>query len=755
MNDIAQKRAVLFSARMQFSPETQPVKDTAIDRYVEQVLLLGDSGSGMSLRQIEEQAAIQITSGALRLNFSDIDAAIKRLERTGRIKKHTLRNQVKFMLVSDVYDQLWNIHNEAQSRITAIVKRLFRDAETGPNIYEKPFLEFLCMVFSQLGDAYVQQIRGEITADNLLSYPTITNAVETVASRYSGIDSNLFRNAMFSFFRESEPDYDQIKWNFAQHHYVIKVLGLDPSGYLLSKEVFGDAELYLDTNIVIHALADNAQHHTSFDNLSKACEELGIKLKVTQITLNELQRVVDYQRMVIPQVAEQIPAETAEKVRGVFFEMYRAKAVSGDTVDIDDLFKVFDEPMQTLSELYDVSLVDDLWFIEEEYVADTKIFIDSIQQEYSAKRHHSKSYGSALHDALMLRWIGEERHQNKHWTWLVTLDTSLPRFLPGADASIARPMAITLDALLQWLSPLGLVSQEDEVFSMIFGEAISYQLLSTSFFDIKDFHVFAMMDWSCKQLPAQDVEDCVRYLRANASELNPANPIDREKLARELSKYFADPSREYHREVQRLEKEAAEMHAKYEMLESKLEDRDKNLEELNELIEKRKAEDTAIQTQLREEKLAREKLENHLMPELNDLRSKFEIKEKADEAIEAKKVFDRIAFRFSIKWSVALFIYIGLAVVIANLIHHHLAPSYTLLVKLGLLRFKITLSILAFGSWLSLVTSSRIVPIDLKYWHPINKMRGIRNWMFGILIAGLAINACYDIIKSLVKDIFK
>lgn len=573
---------------MQFSPETQPVKDTAVDQYVEQLLALLDKGDGVTVAQIEEQGTLPTVVGNLGFSRSEIEQSLGRLAAQGLLDHGYTSPDSKCRLSEEATQRVWRAQNEAQSRIGRVVDRVFRDMEGGAARYLSPFVEFLCQVFSQLGDAYVRQIRQEITSDELLSFPSIHESVHAVASRHPEIDEPAFRDAVFGFMREVDPDYDSIKWNFAQNYYVAKVLGLDPSGYLLSKEVFGEASLYLDTNILIHALADKAQHHGSFEALSSACGKLGIELHVCQVSLDELGRTVDYHCSVLPEVVVQIPPDTVPKVRGMFFELYRGNAASEEPKDLSELFSAFHSPMDTLGDVYGVKLVDDLWFHEAEKHQATLDLVSLIRQEYFVRRRRPKRSGSALHDALVLQWIDNERSHHP-WTWLVTLDTTLPTIVVKNDKETRRPPALTLDALLQWLSPLGYTSDNEAEFAAIFSEAISYQLLSSNFFDIRDFHMFAKMDWSCRQLPAKDVEDCIRYIRANASDLDPSNPGDREKLARELGKFFADPSREYHREVQRLEAELAEMR-------KEVGDRDNTIQQLTEKIDAaRQVEDDAKQ----------------------------------------------------------------------------------------------------------------------------------------------------------------
>jgi len=502
--------------------------------------------------------------------------SLERLVELDRVIASGERDQKRYRLSEQALQELWEIQQSTERRFSRVVDGLFKNAEEGSSAYATPFLECLCAIFSRLGETYVRLIKGEVGIDELLRLPSVLRALREVTTRYPSINQLLFEAAVISFFRDSDPDYDAIKWNMAQNYYVAKALGLDPSGYLLSKEVFGNAVFYLDTNVIIDALEPKARHHRSFEALSRACHQLQIELNACQISLDELRGVVEYQREIIPKVADQIPDDTAPKIRGIFYQLYREHLALTGMIDFDAPFASFDHPMENLAEPYGVELIDDPWFTEAENQPETEKLAQAISCQFEAKRGRPKGNDAALHDALLLRWILLEREQTARNTWLVTLDTSLPGFPPQAGEPV-RALAITLDALLQWISPIAMYEYPDEV-AAIFSEAVKYQLLPQErFFDLRDFLVFAEMEWSCKELPAEDVEECIRYLKTNVPDLDPSDPADREKLAHQIAKFFADPGRKHKQEVQRLEAERAEREDEYKR---KLEERDKRIERL-------------------------------------------------------------------------------------------------------------------------------------------------------------------------------
>lgn len=100
-------------------------------------------------------------------------------------------------------------------------------------------------------------MKGEVGRDELLKLPTINHALHEIRKKYVNLNSYLFDAALFSFFRDSDPDYDAIKWNMAQNYYVAKALGLDPNGRILSEELFGNTIFFLDTNVIPETCAKN------------------------------------------------------------------------------------------------------------------------------------------------------------------------------------------------------------------------------------------------------------------------------------------------------------------------------------------------------------------------------------------------------------------------------------------------------------------------------------------------------------------
>ncbi|RKX29517.1 MAG: hypothetical protein DRP46_07020, partial [Candidatus Zixiibacteriota bacterium] len=438
--------------------------------------------------------------------------------------------------------------------------RLIESISTWSQNDPKPFLQKNCCVIAQ--------------AKDIVQSHSIIEPLKKIFGKYKEIDTSAFSEGIANFFNEEDPEYNEIKWNMAQNYYVAHIIGLDDSGQLLSKETFGGAIFFLDTNVLIHALEPSARHHHSFNTICTACQRLGASLRVCQITLDELDNVVLSMKKHIPTIINKIPDKTAKKAKGVFIRLYLDELHTKGTVDVDEVFSNFENPSDDLLNIYKIERVDDKWFDTEKNNRHTQSLTDTLKKEYYKRRRQKKSKNAARHDALLLRWIMTVRNEECDNSWFVTLDTSFPPQI--GDSSNNKPLVITLDALLHWLSPIAIDKEQESSAAEIFARAVKYQLLPNErFFETRDFLYLASVEWSCKDLPSADVEECIKYLRVHASELNPSNPLDREKIAHMINKFFSDPNAKYKGELEKLESEKEILTQQINSLQKEIKDRKK------------------------------------------------------------------------------------------------------------------------------------------------------------------------------------
>lgn len=530
---------ILLSARLRFSPQIQPIKQEAIDKLVEQAIF-STSKDMLAVKDIIQTHKALFKKAII--NNQEIRDCLERLTANGRI----IEKDNKYKLDGNVAKEITQLNNDAQTKLSKVFNDLFIDLEGDKKVYFDPFISCLCSLFLKLGEAYVQLMLGKKENKKFLNLPQIKTYVRSAAMKYK-VDASVLKAAINQFFEESNPNFDAIKWNLAQNYYIAMTLGLDSRGQALSKDLFRATSFILDTNVLIQALEPLAPDYDSFQILLKACKRLSAEIKVCKISVEELCDTANYHEELIKKVENEIPDQTANKIHDVFYQIYQQKK---EQVNLEEVFDHLKNPNDLLN-FNSISLIDESWFIKNSESDETKRLALIVQKQFEPYSSRTKGKKRSTHDSLLLQWVDAERKNGK--AWLVTKDRSLPTVQVKNEN---QPIAITLDALIQWISPIASEYFPESDLSSVFASALKRQLLPTeSFFKLEDFKVFAELELECKQLPAEDVENCVKYLKRNATSLDPSKAEDREKIHRKISAFFASPSRKFSQKIDNLVQE--------------------------------------------------------------------------------------------------------------------------------------------------------------------------------------------------------
>ncbi len=551
------KKALLISTRMRFAPESQPIKDTAIEKILEQNMLLADQDKGLSFREIEQLFDLYIDKRLSFFGRKTIDKALKRLIKQKRLILVEDAKGVldRYKLTQSALRECEATEKVTLSRNEKIIKKVFEKRLTEYDLYAQPFFDCIRIVFSRLGEAYVRLLKSDITLSQLIKSPDVHNAIQLTIRKNAYLDREIFEACIYDFFTIEDPDFAAVKWNMAQNYFIARVIGLHSAEELLSREIFSGSTFYLDTNVIINLLEPKARHYRSMQALIDMCKSIDINMCYCKISLDELNRVVNSREEMIKSIGDKIPEESSHKIPDLFYRLYIEMKQAGEDIDYEQLFSNFRNARSLLKSNYSVSEVDNKWFDDN---AESEVILglaEKIRRNSERKRYRRKSKNSSIHDALLVKWMREQQSGTKEKTWLVTLDTFFPDEAVTVKKHHSRSCVITLDALLHWISPIVLLPEMEDHIATVFSEAISHQLLpQENIFSLNDFYVFAGMEWDIKELPTKDVEDFIRYLRINAPNLNPGNPIDREKIAHEMSKFLVDPGRKYKEGMHSLQK---------------------------------------------------------------------------------------------------------------------------------------------------------------------------------------------------------
>lgn len=556
--NMATKRSILLGARIRFSPSGASIREQAIERIIEQSLASNDFSNGLSEQRL--QSVVTVGGEIAVLRASDVKCGLDALERSGKVLVIRDGQHRRYTLTDEARTDVLRVITEAEERTSDIIRQLFGRQPCGEEAYRGAFLRLLCVVFSRLSDVYVQLITMEKTSGDIGDHQLLLNAIDETLKNEEVPDAEAFRYAAKRFFRETSPHFDHLKWNMAQNYYVAKALGMDLAADLLSASIFQNTCFYCDTNVLIQGLMPESRHHASFQELAKACGAIGVSLKATHATVVELRDVIDFHASMLRGVFDRIPDETRPKVRNFLLEAYLSERDAALDVTLDSFIERFQTPLQTLRESFGVDEEDDSWFNRITEDPTTKRLATELSTQYERMRSRRKAEKAATHDAVLLLWVRRQNEHNRD-SCVVTLDATLAEWNTGRKSDGFK--VITLDALLQWMTPVTSGSVDEEKLAEIFSKALRYQLLPReTFFQLSDFQVFAEMNIETKQLPADDVEACIREIRQAGPNLDPSKAEDREKISRAIQRYFADPGTKYRRNIEELQTKSDDLSTK-------------------------------------------------------------------------------------------------------------------------------------------------------------------------------------------------
>jgi predicted nucleic acid-binding protein len=476
------------------------------------------------------------------LRLADARTTLRKLVESGRVT----RDQGLYALSLQDREAVLTQLREAESRHAGVCRTLFEAAKGGWRSCVTPFDDLMCSVFSHLADVYALELANKKGETTVAAHEFLATAVEDVIVRHSVLDPPTFRSAIGRFFRESQPDFDAIKWNFAQNFYVLKALGADTGAHLLSRDLFHGATFYLDTNVLIGGLLPESRHHESFTQACLACRGLDVHLKVTQETVTEFRHVLHAHGVELARVVDRIPDATVSRVNSFLLQPFLAEKARNSALTVPVFVDEFEREIDSLREKHGVELVDAPWFVSERDASDTVVIAGELVRISREIAKRPKTDTAARHDALVLRWVSKEAQDARIGVGVLTLDRCMARVTVKGE----RPMVMGLDALLQW----SVIQRDDGVstnIAQLYSEALRYSLLPPDvFFDLNDFIIFAEMEIETAQLPADQVEACVREIKSVGLALDPTKAEDRERIGRTVQRYFADPGGKYQRHLQ-------------------------------------------------------------------------------------------------------------------------------------------------------------------------------------------------------------
>jgi hypothetical protein len=549
------RRSILLSTRIRTSAVGATARDLALDQIVEQNLATAPRGQGLDENEVSQVATVG--SHRMWLRPADVWASLKRLQDSGRVLASKGPHARVFTLSEAAHADVEGAIRVSDQRVANVLSQAFGVPGVSA-AFRQAFLSVVCEVFGALGDMYVRGLAQPEIATEFAGHQVLSAALDKALVGLPPSDHTRFKLGTIRFFSQSTPEFDAVKWNMAQNHYLLRILGLDAGANLLSDEILRDSTLLLDTNVLVAALSPGHRHFQSVRILGDAFRHLNVDVVVAGITARELRALLARTSTQLRELLNRVPKAMLGDVAGFLLGSFLAAKEEQPDLELEDFLTPFQAPFIHLESVIAIRHIDDAWFEREEQAKPTLSLARRLSEAYRQRRGRPKTDAAALHDALLLRWLARQSNLSGNRQRLLTLDASLPGFRAEEMGEAVAPV-VSLDALLQWAGALGVGSSDQDGLASLYAQAIAFEFFpKRALFTLEDFRVFADMDIETAQLPPEDVEACIEEVHRLSPELDPSRPQDREKIQAAVQRHLSNPGRTYKREIDRLGKEKLE-----------------------------------------------------------------------------------------------------------------------------------------------------------------------------------------------------
>lgn len=552
MEDIKSYRAALFGYKLQFSPETQPIRHTVVDHIILRNLYDSHEENGETVGKINflEFKNVQV----IVLTIDETKASLERMKNDDLVDNLSIKKKVHWVITEK--GKKYILENEKQSiyKLNRVVNDLFSNQPDELKYYDC-FVDCLCRIFDRLAQEYIEITFSHDRNIKIMTPQAVEPMIIQSLELYQNVNGEFFRAGIQQFFKESNPDYNTIKWTFCKNHYLVRAIGLGPQSDILSSRIFENSLFYLDTNIIIPALDSNSIHHKAVNQIIDSLRKINCKIYILSITINELNELIEKQSENLEDILSQIPNGLIKHVSGIAARAESKHRANFKNPTVKEVLIKYEDVENYIKEELDIDTVNDYWFETERNNKKIRNLAETLKRHYNRTPPFSrrKSTSASLHDALTLTWIESKRVLN-HDSYFLTRDASLSTFSPSRhnNLTIYRNPSIALHALLPWLGSISDTEELPETYSKI----LASQLISIDTkFSLNEFRMLATIGMDCGKMPEDDVKQCLLFLRREARNLNITKAEDREKLHHLVKGFFSSPDRKYLAEMSELREE--------------------------------------------------------------------------------------------------------------------------------------------------------------------------------------------------------
>lgn len=379
---------ILTSIYLKVKSETKTLTNSAISQIIVKIIYSSEqrlSYNDIILRYKDFTKRKSVNEDAI----SDI---LANLCSTGEIK---ISAKNEYYITAPKRKQIESACEASQKRREDIINRFFSETHSDRYAIECWLQDVSLHFFRLFSDEWISDLLK--THDAIIhSKDSIREMIIRRTKNIKGIDKkdcDILPKLFFNFLCTKDPDVTAYLWEYGTSAFSAKLISNTVGVDALTLDIFKGAKCLLDTNILIFIKLDASKYHNALISLENSFKNLGVEIGVLNITKEEYQHKIDYQKQLTINNIEKM----GYKLTSSAIDDFTQSAISLHCRRKEDFEVFFDnlrELPTCLNESLPISLKDD-----------EKQLIDNIEK---AQRDESKI--NSL-NAIFLEATGKDKRQ--------------------------------------------------------------------------------------------------------------------------------------------------------------------------------------------------------------------------------------------------------------------------------------------------------------------------------------------------------
>jgi len=414
-----------------FNRETEDIRSDLLQSVIISSLYTDKENKGMTIDDI-----IRSTKEILSLPFTIVEELLEKMSEEDKV----ISKNGKYFLAESEKAKISQIIQERTSKSNSIYEKLIlkirerygelsKDQE---NQITNNFQLLLAYIFTRDSTLSVRTILGGIK-EHILEPTDIEPIINYVlASTWDKNLRDLQREVIGELFLGSDEETRDFLYSTAQNYISMQILNLDPNCLIVQKFSLSKKVVFLDTNIIIGLSCPSQRENKVVKNLLKLMADLGIKVKFTSRTKEELIRVLNHSNdrynILSKKLKDNQFQKLVEEVDDPFTMSYWIKKKSHPGLSWDGYYYRLPKKMNKILNQFSIALDEKSY--EDVKSHPSMIYVHNLVLGCAKTWGENKPRGAAQHDAFHILLIKELRKKEPRSFlgpdhWFVTRDRSL------------------------------------------------------------------------------------------------------------------------------------------------------------------------------------------------------------------------------------------------------------------------------------------------------------------------------------------